>query len=299
MFCRFVEENGCNTAFVISGDAYDQFMALEQWRIYTMTLTGKVVRKSEGLTKFGIANTKQVHLKYKCQELSLSPSAWPLKIPYEFVSWDDLNQVSGHAFFDLFGEALSKSEQDMSSRIPKAIVLVGFGSFKQEVVLLGQHAGVTIDEGDSLAFAGLRMDEYKNRRTPSTAFLTVLELNPESRDCFPSLPEVDEDEPKRKAVRLSGSLPVAVSEAHRILDRMLLDAQRGVTPADTDFTLVGKLKPLEVSFFDDDAPVTGDEGQEKVCLSAILYDSSGEVRLCNFSFSFRTSVSLRFSCRIT
>ena len=99
LFCRFVGESGCSIVFVLSENAHDQFMALEQWLIYTMTSTGKVMRKSECLIKFSIANTKGVHLKYKCQQLALSPSAWPLRIPYEFVSWDALHQLSGSTFF--------------------------------------------------------------------------------------------------------------------------------------------------------------------------------------------------------
>ena len=122
---------------------------------------------------------------------------------YDFVSWENLNQRQHDQYVDLIGRVAAMPVKDMNQSLPKSYICLVCGELSQEIVLLGDHAGLPFDVNELVAFSGVRMYDYKGARTLQTAYLTVIERNPTKRDNVPEIPVISPDEPRRKAIRMA------------------------------------------------------------------------------------------------
>ena len=68
--------------------------------IVGVLVPGKCVKRSSGVSKYGVPNPFEVHLAFP-PKVALSKTAWQLKFPYQFMSWQALNQAEDGDFVDL------------------------------------------------------------------------------------------------------------------------------------------------------------------------------------------------------
>ena len=180
LLMRFVEPNGCSTAFTITKTALPCFSGLEVSRIYDIEVPGLCVKTCSSQNKTGVRNPFEVRATFpmKC---ALRSAAWPVSTQYDFVPWEDLNQKANDTFVDLDGRVLSPSVVDPNSIIPKMKVEIGFKDFRQTVIMLGKHSEAILKEGDILVIGGIRIKEWQRERTLESTFLTIVEMNPSQR----------------------------------------------------------------------------------------------------------------------
>eukprot|EP00973_Karenia_brevis_P036946 5093172-Karenia_brevis.AAC.1 len=74
---------------------------------------------------------------------------------------------------------------------------------KQEIAFLGSHTSMSLEEGDTVAIAGVRIKEWSGERSLQTAYLSVDDVNLTlTEDQSEALSEA-QDGPKRKAIRVT------------------------------------------------------------------------------------------------
>ena len=279
MLMRFEEENGTSTVFIVEGKALESFKDCELWRIYDVAVTGRCVKSSVGEQRFGVRNTIEVHLKYPCK-VALARTGWPLRHPYSFVPWTDLNQLPDKAFFDIIGRVLEKPDREASSKLSKTRVLLASGDLSQEIFLLGQHADMSLQIDDVLAVGGCRIKIWESVRSVETTYLSVLEKNPVAREGIPDVPRSADGERPRKAMKLTQQKIISAEEAKQIMSRLVSDTPEGEQNAVSEvIALKGVVQKLDEDFFEKDPPLFGDENQEKMCWNTSFSDRSGTVDL--------------------
>ena len=134
---------------------------------------------------------------------------------------------------------------------------------------------MVIRAGDRVAFGGLRVQEYRGERMLATGFLTIIEVNPPARESLPEFTVVEDTSRLQKAFKVTACASISVQEASRICDRALADAQEGKTLSAVEFAVSGTFVPLSEKFFEDDVPIVGKEGHEKICWQTSIRDASG------------------------
>ena len=276
LLCRFVEKTGANSVFIITGEAIEQFRALEMFRIYSMTISPKCLKKSEGEKKWGVRSLYDVTVKYQLK-LEVSAEAWPLQMSYNFKQWQELNQCEEGSFIDLVGVVVEDPICDPHAKLPKTKVVVGTGVLTQEVELLGIHSHISLKKDDKVAFGGLRVASYRGRRCIQTGYLTIIEPNPAPREGIPDVALASDDQPRRKAMRFTERAALPVAEAKRLLARLISDSQYYGSAQRQDFALLGTLSQLDKSFFTEDPPLVGDEHKEYICWKTTMTDASGQM----------------------
>ena len=272
---RMTEENGINTVFVVTGEALTCFKGCETWKIFDVEILGKCVKMSDGFTKYGIENTREVRLKFRVQ-ISLSKKSWPVSQQYKFVSWDALNQKGNKDWFDLLGRAAQTPSLDVNSDFPKMTVLLENGGMQQKIDFLGDHASIIIEKGDKVCIGAARVNEWRQVRTIQTTYLTVIEINPIPRDGVNMALEDSGDGPKQKAMRMSVQTQISVNGVLGMMEKAKQEV--GPDPKESvgqDVEISGKIGPLTAKFFET-APVVGDI-KEKMCIQTVLTDPTGEV----------------------
>ena len=291
---RFVECNGCSTAFTVCKDALSVFSDLKLWSIYTIEVPGNCVKACSNQNKTGVRNHLEVRvvLPLKCK---LSSTSWPLTAVYDFVPWQDLNQKITATFVDLVGRVLSTPVLDQNSSLPKLKVDLGFKDMRQTVTLLRPRAIDVFKTNDILVFGGLRIKEWDRERTLESSFLTMIEVNPAARTGLELINEIGEDEPRRKVMRVTLPDTARVRDVLSWSQQLLLDAP---TTDCKEFLLVGKLTPLDDGFFDSDPPLVGDYPNEKMCWHTAVADGTGScpVRLWDspcYELFQQTAIGLR------
>ena len=294
LLLRFVEQNGVSSMFIVTGDGIYNFDVCELLRIYEMPLTGRCVRSSQGANKYGVKNSLEVVIKYPCK-LKLASVAWPLTFSYNFTDWDALNQVPSDAFVDIVGTVESKPILDANSPLPKLSVTLAWGNVRQDIFLLGEHSQLALQKGDVLACAGVKVREWEGQRSLQSTFLSHLEVNPRAREGLPVVQALEEGEPVRKAMRVSAQRCLPILDVERHGGVMVADARAGKPIVPLTCCIKGFLKKLDGSFFEDDAPLVGDEHREKMCWRTSLQDASGSVAVrvwdgaCHELFSMTAS----------
>ena len=273
VLCRFVEESGASTAFIVTGEAIVQFQALDRHRIYTLEVPGSLVKSSKGRQSFGIDSVVEVVVRFPLR-LALAKESWPLRLPYKFVSWTDLPQLEDRSFFDLLGKVLEKPVLDASTQLPRLNVVMCNGNLQQTVHFLGHHSSVVLQSGDVVALSGMRLHTWRQERTLETSFLTVVEVNPLPRGDLFEVLDKDEGTHRRKALRITTPSVLRVSDVqsmmHILLDNAPTDEQR-------EFTITGRLPMLTDDFFDIDPPIKGDGPTSKMCWQTHLEDNTGRL----------------------
>jgi len=293
---RFVEQNGISTSFFVSGDALPQFEVLEKWRIYELTIPGACVKSSNGTNRYGVINSIEVRLKYPCK-LELSKKAWPFIFPYRFIDWNGLNQASDNQFIDIIGRIATPPNRDTNAPFPKMIVELTNEDYIQSVEILGNHTASEIHVGDVVAFAGVRVKEWRNDRTLETSYLTLIEINPTRRQGIPEINTQAEGEPKRKAMKMSFQTPITVAEIVRQTQVLVNDAERRVAEiarrsqvvvddakrrednSVIEFNSIARFAEIDETFFDADPPVLGEGAQAKMSWKTRISDPTGDTQV--------------------
>lgn len=275
LLLRFVEQNGASTCFRVSGDAIPSYDALEKWRIYDMTIAGSCVKTADAKHQVGVSNPLEVRIKFP-SPITLSKASWSFTFPYHFTTMESLNQIENGKFIDIIGCVSEQPIRDMNSPIPKMTIVLADDHYSQAVDLLYGHTAVDIKRGDTVACGGVRLTEWKSQRSLETSFLTILEVNPIKRAGIPVL-TLDDEEPKRKAMKMSKMVPLTVAVILQEHLKLLKTFETSQTLGTMDMTVVATLPKLDTSFFEQDPPLVGDDPKEKMCWKTKITDCTGEV----------------------
>ena len=271
---HFVEENGISTAFYATNEAYDEFAALDKWRIYDMVVNGHCVRRSACQKTLGIANNNDVRVKYPCQ-CTIAKKGWTLKLPYNFVKWADMNQLEEGDFVDIAGMILREPESIPNDRLRQIRIVLANEDQMQEITLTGEAASLSIKRGDTVACKGLRVKTWRQARSLGTSLLSVIEVNPTEIAEGMNAANVNIDEPKRKAMKLSMHGSTTVAQVKIDGQLAVNNAQHNMPTTVYEYILVGRLDILEESFFNGDPPFVGDENLPRMCLHSHVSDLTG------------------------
>jgi len=267
------EKNGTRTIFQVTDEAIENLKLCEEGRIYDVTIPGKFVRLVSGIAKYGQRTTQEVKTKVELK-IELSKEAWPSTYEYKCLDWNALNQQSDGNFIDIIGRVPQNPERDLTSAIPKMIVTLENGDFTTTVDFLSKHANQVIKKDDVILLGGIRVTEFKNVRSLRTSWLTTVEINPEKRPNIPSVQANGDDEPKKKAIRVSQQNVCTVNELKVMESKMELDAQDGNDVKEKIVTVTGELLPFNDVFFTGQAPIVGDD-IERMCLRMDIKDATG------------------------
>ena len=278
LLMHFVERSGASVVFVVTENAMTAFRNCEMHRIYDMEVPGKCVRHCNGVEKYAVKTQFEVVFKYPCP-VRLSTTAWPVHFPFDFASWTAFNQISDKTPLDILGKVLETPVRDVSSSLKKLIVLLGNGTLLQPVEFLGNHADLTIGKDDMVAISGLRVREWNRQRTMQTSYLSVIEVNPRLSPQQENAFEDMQDEPKRKAIRLTLPEIMTVAEAKQLTEQMLHAAQSSQPTEAAEFSLRGKLSPFTQEFFEKDPPIIDTTRGEIMCWKTMMEDASGRLQV--------------------
>ena len=161
---------------------------------------------------------------------------------------------------------------DANSSIPKLLVSLCNDDLKQQVHFLGQHASMTLHVGDVVAMSGVRVSEWRNERSLETTFLTIVEVNPKERDDIFDVPQINNEQRKRKALCLTQQNVLRVADVKGLMAELL---EKAPTNDQKEFMIVGHLSVLTHEFFEQDAPIVSGARQEKMCWTTAVEDSTG------------------------
>ena len=271
LLMRFVERNGIHTVFNVTHDAIEQFASLEVRRIYDITIKGSNVRLGKSINDFGIDNRLEVHLKYKVK-IQVAKEGWPMVLPGSLETWANINQLPEGAFLNLIGRVTEQPLEHHSSPLQKVTLELRNEDLDISLELLGAKSAEKIVKGDVVAFASLRMKEYRQRRSMETTYLTVIEVNPSVGGALLTIPEISLDGPKKKAMRMTTNILGTVEQIRNAKQRF---SAMNDSTATMDMTLVGELNQLTEAFFDDDVPITGDGHEQKMRWVTTFVDATG------------------------
>ena len=279
LFMHFVEDNGASTVFTVYDQALQEFSKCELYRIYDMNIPGKCVHQCHGKQQHAVPSVYEVKLRFPCG-LKLSQIAWPLRFPYEFQSWDNLNQIEAPgSCVDVLGQVLEAPIKDIGGKLHKLVVKLGNADMQLEVEFLGHHADGTFAKGTKLAVSGVRIKEWNKSRTLQTSFLSVIEQNPRIEDnilkrCY----DTPEEGPKRKAIRMTPKTIFTVSEAKQLCEKMQEDVVNDSKPNDPqEFVFKCQIVPFTTDFFEKDAPIIETKNGEVMCLKTVVEDATGHL----------------------
>ena len=85
--------------------------------------------------------------------------------------------------------------------------------------------------------------------------------------------------PKRKAIRLMARTAITVSDAQKITQQQLRDAQASDTAPVTEFTIIGTLSRLTDDFFEEDPPLLTTDAKDIMCWKTNLHDATGQMQV--------------------
>ena len=195
--------------------------------------------------RYGIIAFMEIKLSYACN-VTLSKDAWPFVHDYDLCPWDDLNQVADETLVDVVRRSVEDVSVDPVSSLKKALLRLGYGNLVQTVELLGDFANLQIRKGNVVLCGGLRVKEYQKERSLETTYLSLVEINPRNTR---KVPDSEEGQPKRKAMRMSDGAILHTARVLEMAATMEHSASIGETPSATDFLLRGTFDAFEASFF--------------------------------------------------
>ena len=289
LLCRFMEQNGIETAFILTERAIKSFEICEEDRIYDMVIPGGCVRLRKGPSKYGVFGLIEVHARVACK-VRLSQIVWPAVPSYDFVDWGLLQQKQNGDFIDIIGRVLENPVVDPTSSLQKKCVTLSNGTQVLTVAFLGGHSQKIVHKDDIVIIRSAVIKEYCQARNAQTVYLSAIQINPLPSAGVPIVPVVDDGQPKQKALRMSPQMEFTVAQLKTIMSNMERDA--GATEeSEMEFATTKKenpqnicvracLKQLNRSFFAKDVPiVVFKDGTETACLVGTLIDATGEVEV--------------------
>ena len=271
---RWEEKNGTNTVFTIQAGAIEAFKDCKEGSVFKFEVEGRCVKVCDAMAKYGFANKQEVLLK-KPTKVTASEVEWPRAGSYSADAWSDLREKKAGSFTDLVGFALAEPEMDPNSPIAKACLALGSGSSTETIELLGTDASLPIQEGDVVAFSGLKVKEYRFERSLQTVYTTRIEVNPSKRQGLPQPDEAEDDQPPTKVMKMTKQTLKNVKDVLQLLANQQNADPDSQGEWTENFDMQGKLDKLTLAFFESDPPIVGEKSL--VCLPSSLTDSTGTV----------------------
>ena len=279
MWCRFVEENGISTQFIILKDAVVQFSELEEYQVYTFDYEGNQVKDSKALN--GNLNKYEVMVYKAVRKIVKSDFQFPSQVRYNFFDWDTLGDTPDGTFVDIMGRVMTDPYLDLTSpTVPKLKFDLAYQDKKVPVAFLGGKAKATFKQGDILLLGGICVKSWRYDRLLETGWLTMVEINPRKRKGV-DLDNIGDEEPKKKAFKLS--LPSDVCQVKDIEAYVFENFKTSQPPSSTTpkvrFVVTGTLTPLKETFFTEDPPLYGEPGQEKMMWKTQIQDATASMKV--------------------
>jgi len=211
----------------------------------------------------------------------LSNEAWPSKYEYKCIDWSALNQKRDGDVIDMIGRVSKNPERELISIIPKMIVTLQNADFtttverdlistipKMKVTLenadfttmvdfLGEQANKLIKINDVILLGGIRVSEFRNVRSLRTSWLTTVDINPATRPNIDPVSELDDNEPKRKAICMTQQNVCTEHDLQLMHGKMEQEAQDGKDVKEQIVTVTRELMPFKDDFFTGQAPIVG------------------------------------------
>ena len=276
LLLRFVEANGAQAVFTVSGDALDGFERCEVYKTYRLVVSAACVKRTNKNEKFGVPSELEVSLRSKATvPVAASSPAGGLGMIYHFRDWNTFDRIPVGESFDLVGEVLTKLHREVRGSVVKVVISLGNRNLRQDINVFGDDIlRLQIEEGDVLAISGVRVEEYHAQRMLGLVLLPAIARNPVLKPGDRVVLTEDEG-PVRKAMRTSQRAPIAISEA-LALSLQILEESSGADvtglPRRQECSLVGKLDTLDETFFDSDPPIVK---EDILLLPRVLCDESG------------------------
>ena len=273
---RFVEANGAQAVFTVSGDALDGFERCEVYKTYRLVVSAACVKRTNKNEKFGVPSELEVLVRSKATfPVAASSPAVGLGMIYHFRDWDTFDQIPVGECFDLVGEVLQKLHREMRGSVVKVVISLGNRNLRQDINVFGDDVlRLQLEVGDVLAISGVRVEEYRSQRMLGLGLLPVIQRNPVLKN-GDRVVWIEDDGPVRKAMRTSQRTPIPISEAVALSLR-ILEESGGVDvsglPQRHECSLVGRFDALGEAFFDLDPPIVK---EDILLLPRVLCDDSG------------------------
>ena len=280
LLLRFVESNGAQTVFTVTGDALAVFDRCELYKTYTMLISGTSVKRTTRNEKFGVPSELEVSIRFKgVVPVEVATPSTGLGMIYSFRDWNTFGQIPVGAVVDVVGEVVKPLHREVRGSVVRVVVTLANRNMQQDINVLGDDIlRLQIEEGDVLAISGVRVEEYRDQMTLGLSLLPAIQRNPVLKN-EDRVTLIEEDGPVRKALRTIKRAPIPIGEALELAERMLEDVKgdEGQTlQRQHECALEGKLSVLGADFFDVDPPIVK---EELLLLPSVLSDESGQIQV--------------------
>ena len=279
LLLRFVEANGAQTVFTVTGDALDLFDKVCQlYKTYKMVISAASVKRTSHNEKFGVPSELTVSIGYKgVVPVEVGSPSTGLGMIYNFRDWNTFDQIPVGAVVDVVGQVVKPLHREVRGAVVRVVVTLANRNMQQDINVLGDDIlRLQIEEGDVLAISGVRVEEYREQMTLGLSLLPAIQRNPVLKN-EDRVTLIEEDGPARKALRTIHRDPIPIGEALEVAERMLEGVKGdGGQTARRECALEGKLRVLDDSFFVSDPPIVKEEW---MLLPSVLSDDSGEIEV--------------------
>ena len=251
LLCRFMEENGAETPFILQDGAMESFAHCEVGQLYDLEINGNCVKARQGPNKFGMPTLVEVRVKFP-SKVKVSAATWSAAPVYKFAKWESLQEKESGEFVDIVGRVSETYKPEHAGSLQKMEVGFVFGDQELCVEFLGRHADVALRESDVVVLRGAVVKEWRNSRSVQTSHLTVITVNPASCESIPAVPELEEDGPKKKMMR-STLKTVEVGKLKEMMTALENDGPPtdiGAPPVGQDICVRGRLQEFTDAFFE-------------------------------------------------
>ena len=187
---------------------------------------------------------KQITLSKPIQ-WKVSEATWRFQVPFSSIEFQDLNNFTDDAVFDIGGWVVNVSDKFEEGGIEKRRLLIERGDTTVTMDLLGRHASMECKPGDSLAGKGVILNSFQGDRTVTTKRMSLVRVNPEDTQGLPS--RLTESSPRKRALKMVSENVLTVIELKAQQEEMVKEGTKAAN-ADESPSLLNdeKAKPGEV-----------------------------------------------------
>ena len=290
LLVRLHTQTGDEIMMLCTGEAMSLDQNLLEDRIYNFEIAGKSVKKNTNGIKNGIMGTFDIVCKF-VPKFTLAETAWPTIIHYNLKSFINLVGVGADDWIDVMGrvqeigpieERIVQPKNGDTSKaytLTSRTVTLRSGEFHEELDLVFPHTNLKLKMGDVLAIRGCKMKEYNMRRKITTAFMTMVEVNPAPSEKLGDFPKEESGTPSKKAMQGIATKPIPMSELFREMENFrnaFVSGQCDIN-AKREMTVLAKLEPFTDKFFEYGRPLYGNDTFPKMRIMAVLLGTTGRI----------------------
>ena len=241
---RVAFEDGSEISITSSLHGQASLTAWEKNRIYQLTIPGSCVRVVKDMTKSGIEADREVKLA-KAISWKLSTRAWPAKVTFDALPFQQLQQKDTTHVFDIVGNVLNEPVLDANGKILKKSVVLENDTLLANFDLIGDHTQLPLKKGDVLAAHGVSLREWQGDRVITTKHLSWILINPSGLEGLTPPPKTVQESPKKRALKMVSTNPIDVS----VLQTMAGDMEQDMaTHMDSSQKIEARRCAIRVSF---------------------------------------------------